>query len=82
MARWWEWDGTQAGPKSLEPEPDWKIGLGLVSWFIGVAALVVAVIAGLFFRATGVMLASFGILAICFVIGMFTIRPTERRARR
>jgi membrane protein implicated in regulation of membrane protease activity len=83
LARWWEWDGTQAGPQSLEPASDWKIGLGLVSWFIGIAALIVGLVAGLFFQATGVLFVSFAVLAICFVIGSLTLRPTvEPQSRR
>jgi fatty acid desaturase len=78
MARWWEWDGTQAGPAPIESDSDWKIGLGVIAWFAGIVALIGATIAGLLFRSPIVAGWGFAVVAVCFVIGFFTARPSTR----
>jgi membrane protein YdbS with pleckstrin-like domain len=79
MARWWEWD--EGIPKVPEEAPDGSVTFAVLAWIAGAVALVVGVIAGLFFHAFTLTWWCFGVVAVAYFIVRFVFKPTARVQR-
>lgn len=66
MGKWWEYD---SGPAIKVPEPDHddRPGMAFALWFVGIVALVVAVV-GMFARTWGVAWLALAVVFGCSVM--------------